>query len=134
MPLPMTPLKKGAPSCGSRQLVGGFKFTGTNSSGDEVCTQNVRFQAIIGHSVFQVSPTYLNLGFVDTLKPVNVSFTISNLSDKMPLRFSVTSSSPEMITIQNDSACLVGYEDETTSNVEDASSSSTNSSTLPSNE
>ncbi|KAG0344399.1 hypothetical protein BG004_004500 [Podila humilis] len=61
-------------------------------------TQTVKFTSIIGRSILSVSDTLLNLGWTpDIGKPVYGSFTLQNMSSRLPLDFSVESLSGNII-------------------------------------
>ncbi|KAF9205229.1 hypothetical protein BGZ59_000594, partial [Podila verticillata] len=99
-----------------RTLIGGIKFTVSIPedvvSGQEaikiqdapeetlaqLTTQTVRFTSIIGRSILSVSDTLLNLGWTpDVGKPVYGSFTLQNMSSRLPLDFHVESLSGNII-------------------------------------
>ncbi|KAG0014000.1 hypothetical protein BGZ81_000714, partial [Podila clonocystis] len=99
-----------------RTLVGGIKFTVSipedivagkeavkiQDAPEEILaqltTQTVRFTSIIGRSILSVSDTLLNLGWTpDVGKPVYGSFTLQNMSSRLPLDFHVESLSGNII-------------------------------------
>lgn len=64
----------------------------------QLTTQTVRFTSIIGRSILSVSDTLLNLGWTpDVGKPVYGSFTLQNMSSRLPLDFHVESLSGNII-------------------------------------
>ncbi|ORZ34517.1 hypothetical protein BCR44DRAFT_1436350, partial [Catenaria anguillulae PL171] len=104
---PLVMGKKSLVTFESRQLVGGFKFTsysrsaGGTGTGDEICAQHLKFQAVIGPSVLSVSSTFINLGSVSKVCGIETSFTVFNLSDRMPLHYRITCSNPDLVTIHD---------------------------------
>ncbi|KAG0354586.1 hypothetical protein BG005_006346 [Podila minutissima] len=99
-----------------RTLVGGIKFTvsipesivggqepikiqdAPEETLAQLTTQTVRFTSIIGRSILSVSDTLLNLGWTpDVGKPVYGSFTLQNMSSRLPLDFHVESLSGNII-------------------------------------
>ncbi|KAF9429715.1 hypothetical protein BGZ94_009742 [Podila epigama] len=99
-----------------RTLVGGIKFTvsiaednaadpalnKTDATGEvaltQLTTQTVKFTSIIGRSILSVSDTLLNLGWTpDVGRPVYGSFTLQNMSSRLPLDFHVESLSGNII-------------------------------------
>ncbi|KAF9189592.1 hypothetical protein BGZ50_000692 [Haplosporangium sp. Z 11] len=99
-----------------RTLVGGIKFaislpeemsttTVTETTPEEttdvltqVLSQTVKFTSIIGRSILSVSDTLLNLGWTpDVGKPVYGSFTLQNMSSRLPLDFRIESLSGNII-------------------------------------
>ncbi|KAJ3358833.1 hypothetical protein GGF32_009929 [Allomyces javanicus] len=107
--LPIMVGKKSLVTYESRSLVGGFKFLcASAASSDEICTQHLKFQAVTGQSMFSVSSTFMNLGAITEIQDLTAAVTVYNLSDKMPLHYTVTSSNPDVIHVHEYPAVLQG--------------------------
>ncbi|KAG0051774.1 hypothetical protein BGZ83_003300 [Gryganskiella cystojenkinii] len=116
-----------------RTLMGGIKFTvslpedqlvsmdskledGADAVEDsltQVTSQTVKFTSIIGRSILSVSDTILNLGWTpEPGKPVYGSFTLQNMSSRLPLEFYVESKSGNII-LDRTGGVLDGWEVDT---------------------
>ncbi|KAI9176000.1 hypothetical protein H9P43_006364 [Blastocladiella emersonii ATCC 22665] len=111
--------KKSLVTFESRHLVGGFKFTSSTVpsaattaadaavpvlapvAAEEICSQHLKFQAVIGPSVFSVSSTFINLGCVAELAEIGTQVTVINLSERMPLHYTVHTSNPDLIKVHD---------------------------------
>ncbi|KAL7750535.1 hypothetical protein RI367_003871 [Sorochytrium milnesiophthora] len=68
------------------------------STSTPLAVQSLKFQALIGQSLFSVSSRFLNFGSTQTVgKTFRGSFTIFNLSNRLPLHYRVTTSSPAIV-------------------------------------
>ncbi|KAF9935756.1 hypothetical protein BGZ67_003136 [Mortierella alpina] len=105
-----------------RTLVGGIKFSISVPEKDQpqeeteeaaltqVLSQTVKFTSIIGRSILSVSDTLLNLGWTPEVgKPVYGSFTLQNMSSRLPLDFHIESMSGNII-LDRTAGILDGWE------------------------
>ncbi|CAO3566103.1 unnamed protein product [Mortierella alpina] len=105
-----------------RTLVGGIKFSISIPEKDQrqeeaeeaaltqVLSQTVKFTSIIGRSILSVSDTLLNLGWTPEVgKPVYGSFTLQNMSSRLPLDFHIESMSGNII-LDRTGGILDGWE------------------------
>ncbi|KAF9103246.1 hypothetical protein BGX29_003628 [Mortierella sp. GBA35] len=106
-----------------RTLVGGIKFTvsvpediaaeDTEATLTQVLSQTVKFTSIIGRSILSVSDTLLNLGWTPEVgRPVYGSFTLQNMSSRLPLDFQIESLSGNII-LDRTGGILDGWEVDT---------------------
>ncbi|KAF9912253.1 hypothetical protein EC991_000144 [Linnemannia zychae] len=106
-----------------RTLVGGIKFSVSipddNVAADaeetltQVLSQTVKFTSVIGRSILSVSDTLLNLGWTPEVgRPVYGSFTLQNMSSRLPLDFQIESLSGNII-LDRTGGILDGWEVDT---------------------
>ncbi|KAG0296881.1 hypothetical protein BGZ96_008236 [Linnemannia gamsii] len=106
-----------------RSLVGGIKFSvsipdaGIDDTIEETLTQvlsqTVKFTSVIGRSILSVSDTLLNLGWTPEVgRPVYGSFTLQNMSSRLPLDFQIESLSGNII-LDRTGGILEGWEVDT---------------------
>ncbi|KAG0381083.1 hypothetical protein BGX24_012217 [Mortierella sp. AD032] len=106
-----------------RTLVGGIKFSVSVPDGPavvdteeiltQVLSQTVKFTSIIGRSILSVSDTLLNLGWTPEVgRPVYGSFTLQNMSSRLPLDFQIESLSGNII-LDRTGGILDGWEVDT---------------------
>ncbi|KAF9133180.1 hypothetical protein BGW39_010393 [Mortierella sp. 14UC] len=106
-----------------RTLVGGIKFSvsipdgiavaGTEETLTQVLSQTVKFTSVIGRSILTVSDTLLNLGWTPEVgRPVYGSFTLQNMSSRLPLDFQIESLSGNII-LDRTGGILDGWEVDT---------------------
>ncbi|KAH7052805.1 hypothetical protein BKA57DRAFT_391544, partial [Linnemannia elongata] len=106
-----------------RTLVGGIKFSvsipdapaveDTEETLTQVLSQTVKFTSVIGRSILSVSDTLLNLGWTPEVgRPVYGSFTLQNMSSRLPLDFQIESLSGNII-LDRTGGILDGWEVDT---------------------
>ncbi|KAF9920409.1 hypothetical protein FBU30_009776 [Linnemannia zychae] len=108
-----------------RTLVGGIKFSisipdgaittlttgeGTEETFTQALSQTVKFTSVIGRSILSVSDILLNLGWTPEVgRPVYGSFTLQNMSNRLPLDFKIESLSGNII-LDRTGGILDGWE------------------------